>query len=201
MAGRIALQCRCGTVRYIVDIPRRGAGTRVKCYCRDCQTAVQVLGRADFLDRAGGSDIWQTTPDLLTFEAGQDALQILRLSPKGLFRWHASCCGSPVCNTLTRLGLGFVGFGLDPTRQDEWDKALGPVRAHVNTAGATRGGGAPAKDMNFGAAGIQVLRRMAAYALAGRRDISPLRDAEGDPVAPIRVLSLEERRAAQSALS
>lgn len=200
VAGQIALQCRCGTVRYSVEVPRRGSGTRLKCYCRDCQTAAHALGRADFLDRAGGSDLWQTTPDLLAIEAGQNELQVLRLSPNGLFRWHASCCGSPVCNTLPRLSLGFVGVGLDPERRQDWDRMLGPVYTHANTTGAKRGGGAPAKDVRFGAAGVQMIRRMAMYALVGQSSKSPLRDARGQPIAPVRVLSLEERRAAHAAL-
>ncbi len=187
--------CRCGAVKLRVAVPRRSSGTRAKCYCTDCQTAAQALGAADLLDPAGGTEVWQTTPDLLEIVQGAEHLVILRLSPKGLFRWYAACCDTPLCNTLPRLGLPFVSIVLPPGTAD--DVVLGPVGAHVNTIGAQPGQGAPARDVNFAAAGMTVLWRMAISALSGRAGKNPLRTPGGDPIAPIRVLTLAERNAAK----
>ena len=96
-------------------MPSRRAGTRVTCYCADCQTAARLCPEPDaLLGPAGGTDIWQTTPDRLTLVRGAEHLEIRRLSPKGLCRWTATCCETPLFNTLERLGFPFVGLTLRP---------------------------------------------------------------------------------------
>jgi Family of unknown function (DUF6151) len=35
----------------------------------------------------------------LRFTKGQDQIEGLRLTPKGLYRWYAKCCNTPVGNT------------------------------------------------------------------------------------------------------
>lgn len=180
-----------------LSVPRRSAGTRTICYCKDCQTAAHALGAGgDILDAAGGTDVWQTTPDLLEIRQGADQLGILRLSPQGIYRWYARCCNTPLCNTLPRLGLPFVGIITGQRYKTEADATFGRVRCQANTAGALRGQGAPVADSGFSAAGAAVLRRMIAGLVSGRAAQSPLREPDGAPVAPIRVLSLEERRGA-----
>lgn len=191
MAG-FDLTCRCGAVHLRVDVPRRGAGTRVVCHCRDCQTAARVLGAEDLLGPGAGTDIWQTTPDLLEVVEGAELLRILRLSPKGLKRWHAGCCETPLMNTLDNVKLPFVGFVLgrpDPAR----DKVTGPVFGHAFTASAPPGSGGPAKDVNFARTGLGVVTRMITAYLSGRAKDNRVAAL---PPPKIRVLSLEERRAA-----
>lgn len=190
------LGCRCGLVRIGVSVPGRSSGTRVKCYCVDCQTGALALDAGDMLDPAGGTDVWQTTPDLLTVQAGAEHLAILRLSPRGLYRWYAACCDTPLCNTLPKLGLPFVGLVLRPYEGAGLDKVFGPLRAQVNTVGARPGQGAPVKDRNFAGAGVQVVTRMILAGVSGRGRLNPLRDDAGQPIAPIRVLTREERHAA-----
>ena len=56
----LALACRCGTIsgRAIKVYPHHG--TRVVCYCKDCQAFAQALGGAETtLDAYGGTDIYQ----------------------------------------------------------------------------------------------------------------------------------------------
>jgi hypothetical protein len=67
------------------------------------------LGRADLLDIHGGSDIVQAAPASLAFMHGQQRICGLRLTPKGLFRWYASCCNTPVGNTISPA-IPFVGI-------------------------------------------------------------------------------------------
>jgi hypothetical protein len=67
------------------------------------------LKRADLLDSNGGSDIVQVAPNALTFHRGEERIVGLRLSPKGLYRWYASCCNTPVGNTVGP-GIPFVGI-------------------------------------------------------------------------------------------
>jgi hypothetical protein len=95
------LRCRCGEVRGIVTDLSPRTVNRVICYCDDCQAFLHQLGRADLLDAKGGSDIVQIGPAALSFQQGKHRIVGLRLKPNGLYRWHASCCNTPVGNTLT----------------------------------------------------------------------------------------------------
>ncbi len=198
MTKHLDVDCQCGDVSLRVSVPGRSAGTRATCFCKDCQTAAHSLGCADdLLSPPGGSDIWQTTPDLIQITRGQDKLAILRLGPKGLLRWHATCCGTLMCNTLSRLGLPFVGVVISQRQTAQADATLGPVFCYANTQGAVPGRGAPAADEKFGAAGMALMRRMITAGLAGKASKSPFRDSTGAAFAPIRILTKEERNAAR----
>jgi hypothetical protein len=97
--------------------------TRAICYCDDCQAYLHHLGRSDLLDAHGGTDIVQVAPATLTFDRGSERIVGLRLSPKGLYRWYASCCKTPLGNTLTPavpfVGIVVQGFERPGTRPDD----------------------------------------------------------------------------------
>jgi hypothetical protein len=121
MDGQIEVRCRCGEVRGIVTGVSPRAVNRVICYCDDCQAFAHQLGRADLLNDKGGTDIVQVAPAALRFTQGQDRIAGLRLTPKGLYRWHASCCNTPVGNTLGPA-VPFVGLpvqSFDAARPDD----------------------------------------------------------------------------------
>jgi hypothetical protein len=132
-----ALRCRCGTITGLVSAPR--TANRVICYCTDCQAYAHFLGRPDdVLDERGGSDVTQILPKHITFSHGIEALACLRLTPKGLLRWYAGCCNTPVGNTLATPRISFVGL-LHTCLGDSarsLDDVFGPVRSRVNTGGA-----------------------------------------------------------------
>jgi hypothetical protein len=85
------------------------AVNRMVCYCDDCQAYAHRLGRADLLDAQGGTDVVQIAPASLLFEAGEEHIAGLRLSPKGLYRWYATCCNTPLGNTVGPA-FPFVGI-------------------------------------------------------------------------------------------
>ena len=109
MNASAELRCRCGEVRAVVTNPSPRTVNRVICYCDDCQAYAHRLGRADLLDSHGGTDIVQVAPASLAFVQGQDKIAGLRLSPKGLYRWYARCCNTPVGNTVSPA-IPFVGL-------------------------------------------------------------------------------------------
>lgn len=82
---------------------------RVVCYCDDCQAFVHHLKRPELLDENAGSDIIQVAPATLSFERGAERIACVRLSPKGLFRFYADCCKTPVGNTVGPA-VPFVGI-------------------------------------------------------------------------------------------
>ena len=100
MAKEVQVRCRCGEVVGVVTNASPQKVNRVICYCDDCQAFAHHLGRADLLNAQGGSDIVQVAPASLTFVKGQNRIAGVRLTPKGLFRWHTTCCNTPVGNTL-----------------------------------------------------------------------------------------------------
>lgn len=93
-----SLRCKCGHLRGIAGGLSPSSGFRVRCFCKDCQAFAHFLDRSDLLD-AGGLDIFQMPPARVELTSGIDTLRCLRLSEKGVFRWYASCCGTPVANT------------------------------------------------------------------------------------------------------
>jgi hypothetical protein len=123
MGKQAELRCRCGAVAGVVTSASPQTVNRVVCYCDDCQAFAHHLGRADLLDANGGSDIVQVAPASLTFVKGQDRIAGVRLSAKGLFRYHTTCCNTPVGNTLSPA-IPFVGilvqaFNTDTQRADQ----------------------------------------------------------------------------------
>lgn len=167
------------------------SGSRVVCYCKDCQAGAHVLGADHVMNERGGTDIFQTVPSHIEITQGQDHLACLRLSPKGLMRWYADCCDTPMFNTLPTPKLVFAGV-VNANLQGE-TAALGPVVA-VNK-GDCAAPGEPIKDRGFWNAGWQIMKRNLAAKL--RRDRkTAFFDASGQSVVSPRVLTLEERQAA-----
>jgi hypothetical protein len=92
----LPLRCRCGHVRGIASAVSSSTGGRVLCYCKDCQAFARFLERADVLDAAGGTDIFQMPPGRVNLTAGMDAVRCLRLSNRGVYRWYTDCCRTPI---------------------------------------------------------------------------------------------------------
>jgi hypothetical protein len=145
------LQCKCGTIKGVVGNPR--SANRAVCYCRDCQNFARFLGKeSETLDARGGSDIVQVLPKNVTFMQGVNSLACMRLTDKGMVRWYAACCKTPIGNTLANYKISFVGLlhnCLESAEHPSLQESFGPVRCYVNGQGAigepkpkTRGTGA-----------------------------------------------------------
>jgi hypothetical protein len=109
MSGNATLRCACGEVHGLVANASPATVNRVVCYCADCQAFLHQLGRADLLDDHGGSDIVQVAPASVAFRRGEAHIAGLRLTPKGLYRWYAGCCRTPLGNTVGPA-VPFVGI-------------------------------------------------------------------------------------------
>lgn len=109
MSEEVQLSCKCGEVRGRLRDPSPKNVSHVICYCEDCQTFAHYLGRADLLDEHGGSDIVQVAPGNLTWTQGIEKIAAVRLGPKGPFRWHATCCKTPLGNSVTP-NIPFIGL-------------------------------------------------------------------------------------------
>jgi hypothetical protein len=129
------------------------------------------------------------------FTAGLEHLACMSLSPKGIYRWYASCCNTPVGNTPRDPKMSYVGLVrtcLD-VPAGELDRVLGRSRFTANTGSAR----APVQATPLRAA-LAVARIGAPLLKArlggGYRD-NPFFDASGAPVRAPRVLTREERAA------
>jgi hypothetical protein len=93
------LRCWCGTLQGLVAQPV--SGHRVVCYCDDCQAWAHLLGHPHrILDERGGSDVLLMRPANVTFTGNLETLACLRLTARGMLRWYARCCSTPIGNTL-----------------------------------------------------------------------------------------------------
>lgn len=100
MHNTAMLSCSCREVRGLVTGVAPNTVNRVVCYCDDCQAFLHELDRADLLNDQGGTDVVQLAPASLSFIQGKERIVGLRLTPRGLYRWYASCCRMPLGNTL-----------------------------------------------------------------------------------------------------
>jgi hypothetical protein len=171
-----------------LDVSRK-SGNRAVCYCKDCQAFARFVGVAGVMDDRGGTDIFQMAPSRLVIDEGLDAIACVRLSEKGLFRWYAGCCKTPIGN-MVGPKLPFIGVihtFMDCASRDE---VLGEVRAYVGRKSAL--GGAVEKKLSLGAI-LHVTRLLVTWKLRGMGRQSTFFDAKGAPVAAPRVLSHGER--------
>jgi len=193
----LPLQCRCGAVRAVAHGVTPDVGNHCACYCDDCQAFAKALGRAgDVLDANGGTDIFQMSPARIAFTHGVERVACLRLTSKGLARWYASCCNTPIGNTMATQGIPFVGliraFVAEPA-----SAALGPVRTRVFRKFAIGDKAAiPPDSQPQWRMLLHVIGLMLRWRLRGDHKRSPFFDAASRaPLATPRVLSETERAA------
>lgn len=187
----LPLRCACGALHgQFAALPIPGA--RGVCYCDDCQAYARWLARAGLLDAHGGTEVVHTWPARVRIEGG--ALSLLRLSPKGLHRWYAGCCRTPVANSFGSprapfCGLLRVAIAADDAQLDAlYGKAHG-VQGRFAPGGVPPGAHASASfGVIVGAIGI-----LARAAWAGGHAPTPFFTADGAPVATATVLSAEDR--------
>lgn len=194
MGGQIEVRCRCGEVRGTVINPSPESVNRITCYCDDCQAFAHQLGRADLLDAKGGSDIVQVAPAALSFTRGLDRIIGVRLKPNGLYRWYASCCNTPVGNTLTP-SVPFVGLFAQTFDTPHLDDVVGAPTGALLGKFAIGEPPAGSTGLNLSVL-LRAVARVLGWRLSGRAWPHPFfaRDTRA-PVYPVTVLSQQRREA------
>jgi hypothetical protein len=191
-------QCTCGQLRG--EILQPGRALRATCYCRDCQTYAHLLGRADrVLDAAGGTDVVATPASNVAISAGREHLACVSLSPRGLLRWYAACCGTPIANTPRNWKLPYIGLVHTCLRQpDPLERSFPRVALRVNTKSAH---GPVPRDTGLSGTlrFVRMAMRLTGMRLTGAYRATPLFSASGEPVAPARVAGRDEVEAARRA--
>jgi hypothetical protein len=190
----IQLRCRCGKLQGEVDAARVAA--RAVCYCKDCQAFARFLKAEEaVLDAAGGTEVEATLPAAVRFTGGLEHLACMSLSPKGIYRWYASCCNTPVGNTPRNPAVPYVGLVrtcLDAP-PETLDRQLGRSTMTVNRGSAHGPTKATPVATLLGLARIG--GALVKARLSGSYRDNPFFDASGAPLRTPRVLTREERAA------
>ncbi|MCP3971521.1 MAG: hypothetical protein GY717_14630 [Rhodobacteraceae bacterium] len=197
MGADLKLSCRCGKVTARLQGHWPGHGSLVRCHCRDCRSFARHIGAAEALDDNGGTAIFQTVPGRLEFLTGTEHLRCLRLSPNGLLRWFASCCGTPMGNIMKNPKFGFVGLPLLAFPEPGTRDAMGPMICSIHSKHAPPGS-QPPPDFGFMRAGLAVMRRHIATRLGLAPRGSPFFDAAGLPIVDPDVLTRDQRAQASA---
>jgi hypothetical protein len=183
----LTLHCECGQVQGVVEPGE--AYVRATCYCTDCQAYARWLDTTGLTDAQGGTDIVAMNPAAVRFTAGQDHIACMSLSDKGLLRWYASCCRTPLGNT-PRDGktpyVGMVGIALGPAQAV--DQAYGPAgRVVINTGSAK--GEVKKTPLGFIRGGIRILGGILRARLSGQKP-TLFFDAEARPIRTPQVIAV-----------
>lgn len=187
------LRCRCGSVRGEMDAHR--AYARATCYCKDCRAFARFLGQPGVLDASGGTDLVAAAPAAVRFTAGSGHVACMSLSPKGLLRWYASCCRTPLGNTPRDPKVPYAGIvtACFDAAPQAMDAAFGSRdRIVLNTGSATAA--VRATPLAFLAGGLRILVGIIGARLRRERT-SPFFDASGRPLREPEVISREQRAA------
>jgi len=181
-----SLKCSCGKVTGQMQAEAARMGTRIICYCEDCQAFPKFLGTGDkYLDEYGGTDIFQIPMSHLEITEGQAHIRCLRLTEKGMFRWYADCCKTPIGNTFSAkwpfIGLidSFMGA------PDKRDRTLGPVYAHVNRETLKK---PLPSDRDQTGSFIIVLLKILGWKLKGLGKPNPFFDDKGNPITKPKII-------------
>lgn len=188
--------CQCQKLQGVVL--EGGTCSRVLCYCKDCQAFARYLRRQSaMLNDQGGTHLVQVAAHRVRFTRGMEHLAVVRLSPRGLLRWYASCCNTPIGNTLPSRSLAFIGLVDNLLTTHRIPKDFPGRMAVVHTHSAN---GSP-KPVAKGLPGNiwRFIKIVATARLSGKHTTSVFFDEHGQPVVTPHVLTKEERTTLASA--
>lgn len=193
MTPSTTLSCTCGAFQAEVAQPDARHGNHLICYCADCRAYLHHLGRAELLDADGGSRIFQVMPDQIRVTQGLETLAVLRLAPKGIYRWYTTCCKTPIANTVGSPKFPFAGLAAGNLAAQA---PLGPIIAKVHEKDALT----PVEGFGLSKMMRRTMRRMFWHRLTGRWRKTPFFDV-GTKKAIVKphVLTEAERSAAYAA--
>lgn len=194
MTQDISLTCQCGAFKATLDPAPPARSNHGICYCVDCQAFARHLGQFGVAtDEIGGTEVYQTDPSRLQITDGSENLALLRLGPKGLCRWYASCCKTPLFNTVANPKLSFIG--IVTTNLQHPVGALGPIRFRYKAEQAL----GPVEGDKGSMLGFvfHAIKNISWARLSGRWKNNPLYNMDTlEPVVPPVVISKEEKAAA-----
>ncbi len=152
------------------------------------------------LDQFGGTEVVATHPDAVTITQGLESLACLSLTERGLLRWYAACCNTPIGNTPRNFKMAYVGLVHNcleklPATSTE---AFGPVRLRVNTKSAQ--GQLPPMAQNTLSEMSGIMKALLGAWFDGSYRNTPFFSSGGKPVALPKVLTQAELEHARNAL-
>ncbi len=186
----VGFSCDCGEVQGVLHDVTPKAGCHLICYCKDCRAFARRLGQADALEPGGGSPLVQVLPARIEVTKGASHIACLRMSEKGLHRWYAACCKTPLANTTGSPRLPLAGMWRPNFQVLE---PFGPVVTHGFTKMAMPGG--PPKDKGLLRMLGGLLKRTVSAYLTGKVRQNPFFNQDGTPIVAPTILTAAERTA------
>ena len=193
------LQCQCGALRGELSHPQ--LALRGVCYCKDCRAYSHHLGAgARTHDALGGAEFVATQAKYVSFSEGTQHLACLSLSGKGLLRWYATCCNTPVGNTARNWKFPYVGLIHTCLKAEPgaFERAFPQLHMRVNTASARQA--PPPMALKTIVSLASFIPRVMGGGITGAYRATPFFvSPTGEPVAAVVALSRAERERAYSA--
>jgi hypothetical protein len=180
---KIQLSCACGHIQGHTENVTAQSGNRVHCCCKDCQKFADFLEHdKPIMNEYGATDIFQMPISHVHLTQGQDQLGLMRLSPKGLNRWYAKCCNTPIGNTLGGKApfIGVIHNFMQHSQSR--DQELGQTRGHIHCQSAN----VPVPETqqaSFFKVSMRVLAKLVSWKLKGYHQPSAFFDKHSHPVA------------------
>jgi hypothetical protein len=191
--------CACGALRG--EVAAAATTVRGVCYCRDCRAYARFLGTPGVTDALGGTEVVATLPNHVRFTAGLDRLACMSLKERGLLRWYASCCNTPIANTPRNPRIAYAGLVhscLDHAAS--LDASFGRKRIIVNTDSVKGQVRATPVSTVLAVANLMARGLVARMTGAARNNPFFLRGTR-TPIRTPRVLSKEERERAYGSIA
>jgi hypothetical protein len=173
---------------------RVATAVRAVCYCKDCQAYARFLASPGVVDPAGGTEVVATVPGNVHLDEGGGALACLSLSGRGLLRWYAGCCNTPIANTPRNPNVPYVGLvhsclqGGPPSIEASFGR-----RRMVANAKSARGDARSAPLANAVGISRLMLSLLKARISGSYKDNPFFLRGTSTPVRSVHVLSAEER--------
>ena len=142
-------------------------------------------------------DVFQLLPAQVRITAGHEHVRCVRLSEKGLMRWYAGCCKTPIGNTLASPRGPFIGiphtFWDHASDGRSRDEALGPILSRTQA----RYGKPPLPPDSHPRGPLWLITRFGWQLLrglfTGGYKPSPVFDASGKPIVEPTIVSPDDR--------